>query len=149
MAFKLNKLRPAAGANRKHKRVGRGPGSGHGKTACRGHKGQLSRSGASVRPGFEGGQMPLHRRLPKRGFTNIFRKEVAEVNIGRLAIFPSGATVDPQALLDRKLIRRAGLQVKILGDGEIKHPLKVMAHFFSKAAAERIQQAGGTAEVIA
>ena len=149
MALKLNKLRPAAGANRKRKRVGCGPGSGHGKTACRGHKGQLSRSGSSVRPGFEGGQMPLHRRLPKRGFTNIFKNAVAEVNIGRLSIFPSGTVVDPQALFENKLVRRSGLKVKILGDGEIKHPLTVKAHYFSKAGAERIQQAGGTAEVIA
>jgi large subunit ribosomal protein L15 len=149
MAFKLNKLRPAAGANRKRKRVGRGPGSGHGKTSCRGHKGQLSRSGSSVRPGFEGGQMPLHRRLPKRGFTNIFKNQIAEVNIGRLSIFPSGTVVDPEALREKKLVRRSGLRIKILGDGEINQPLTVKAHFFSKAAAERIQQAGGTAEVIA
>jgi large subunit ribosomal protein L15 len=148
MSFELNNLHPAKGANRKSKRVGRGPGSGHGKTACRGHKGQLSRSGTSVRPGFEGGQMPLHRRLPKRGFTNIFKKEYSEVNLRQLTDFPADSVVDPQALLDRRVIRDLRDGIKILGNGELQQALTIRAHKFSKSAVEKIQKAGGTAEVI-
>src|SRR5262245_23082078 len=123
MSFELNTLRPAKGANRKRKRIGRGPGSGHGKTSCRGHKGQLSRSGSSMRPGFEGGQMPLHRRLPKRGFTNIFKKQLAAVNLSQLADFPAGAVIDSKVLIEKGILRRVRDGVKILGDGDLKKAL--------------------------
>jgi len=149
MSIALNNLKPAKGANRKNKRVGRGMGSGHGKTATRGSKGQLSRSGTSMRPGFEGGQMPLHRRLPKRGFNNIFRKEYAVVNLEQLAAFEEGAQVDPQILTDKGIVKSLKDGLKILGDGEIKHAIKVRAHKFSKSAVEKIEKAGGTIEVIA
>lgn len=149
MSIALNDLKPAHGANRKTKRVGRGIGSGHGKTAARGYKGQLSRSGNSVRPGFEGGQMPLHRRLPKRGFTNIFRKEYAVVNLEQLASFEAGAQVDPQILKEKGIVRGLKDGLKILGDGELKNAIKVRAHKFSKSAVEKIEKAGGTIEVIA
>ena len=149
MSIALNDLKPAHGANRKTKRVGRGIGSGHGKTAARGYKGQLSRSGTSVRPGFEGGQMPLHRRLPKRGFTNIFRKEYAVVNLEQLASFEAGAQVDPQILKEKGIVRGLKDGLKILGDGELKNAIKVRAHKFSKSAVEKIEKAGGTIEVIA
>jgi len=145
----INTLKPAHGANRKNKRVGRGIGSGHGKTAARGYKGQLSRAGASVRPGFEGGQMPLHRRLPKRGFNNIFRKEFAAINLEKLAVFESGAQVDPEAVKSRGIVKNLRDGLKILGAGELPHPLHVRAHKFSKSAAEKIQKVGGTIEVIA
>jgi len=148
MAIALNNLRPAKGANRKNKRVGRGIGGGHGKTATRGYKGQKSRSGTSVRPGFEGGQMPLHRRLPKRGFTNIFRKEYAVVNLEALAVFDSGAKVDPEVLKSKGIVKNPRDGIKILGSGELKHALHVSAHKFSKSAAAKIQQAGGQIEVI-
>jgi len=149
MSIALNNLKAAKGANRKNKRVGRGMGSGHGKTATRGYKGQLSRSGTSMRPGFEGGQMPLHRRLPKRGFNNIFRKEYAVVNLEQLAAFEEGAQVDPQILTDKGIVKSLKDGLKILGDGEIKHAIKVRAHKFSKSAVEKIEKAGGTIEVIA
>jgi large subunit ribosomal protein L15 len=123
-------------------------GSGHGKTATRGYKGQLSRSGTSMRPGFEGGQMPLHRRLPKRGFTNIFRKEFAIVNVSDLAEFEAGAKVDPEVLRDRGIAKKMLDGLKILGNGEINHAVHVRAHRFSKSAIEKIQKAGGTIEVI-
>jgi large subunit ribosomal protein L15 len=148
MAIALNKLTPSKGANRKNKRVGRGIGGGHGKTATRGYKGQKSRSGSSVRPGFEGGQMPLHRRLPKRGFTNIFRKEYAVVNLTQLAAFEAGTEVTPLILKERGIVRRLKDGVKILASGELKHPLRVHAHKFSQSAIEKIQKAGGTVEVI-
>jgi len=148
MALTLNSLSPARGANRKSKRVGRGIGSGHSKTATRGYKGQKSRSGTSIRPGFEGGQMPLHRRLPKRGFHNLFRKEYAIVNLDRLAEFAPGAKVDPEALLHAGIIRKLRDGLKILGSGEIPHALHVRAHKISKSAAEKIQKAGGTVEMI-
>src|SRR5512137_219993 len=148
MAIALNKLTPSKGANRKSKRVGRGIGGGHGKTATRGYKGQKSRSGTSVRPGFEGGQMPLHRRLPKRGFTNIFRKEYAVVNLTQLAAFEAGTEVTPLILKERGIVRRLKDGVKILASGELKHPLRVHAHKFSQSAIEKIQKAGGTVEVI-
>ncbi len=144
----VNTLKPAKGANRKNKRVGRGMGSGLGKTSARGYNGQLSRSGASVRPGFEGGQMPLYRRLPKRGFTNIFRKDYAAVNLEKLAAFEAGSTVDPEALKSRGIVRSLRDGIKILGAGELPHALNVRAHKFSKSAAEKIQKAGGTIEVI-
>src|SRR5262245_58971915 len=148
MAIAINTLKPARGANRKPKRVGRGIGSGHGKTATRGYKGQLSRSGTSMRPGFEGGQMPLHRRMPKRGFTNIFRKEYALVNLRDLAVFESGAKVTPESLKEKRIIRKMKDGLKVLGDGEIGKALHISAHKFSKGAVEKIQKAGGTVEVL-
>ena len=148
MAIALNDLKPARGANRKRKRVGRGMGSGHGKTATRGYKGQLSRSGTSMRPGFEGGQMPLHRRLPKRGFTNIFRKEFAIVNVSDLAEFEAGTKIDPESVCDRGIAKKKLDGLKVLGNGEINRPLHVRAHRFSRSAIEKIQKAGGTIEVI-
>jgi large subunit ribosomal protein L15 len=145
----INTLKPAPGANRKNKRVGRGMGSGHGKTAARGYNGQLSRAGASVRPGFEGGQMPLYRRLPKRGFTNIHRKEYVTVNVEQLACFDAGMQIDPITLKDRGIIKNLHEDIKILGNGELAKAVKVRAHKFSKSAIEKIQNAGGTVEVIA
>jgi large subunit ribosomal protein L15 len=149
MAIALNNLRPARGANRKNKRVGRGMGSGHGKTATRGYKGQLSRSGTSVRPGFEGGQMPLHRRLPKRGFHNIFRKEYAVVNLEQLAKLDARIPVDPDLLKQKGIVKNLKDGVKVLGFGELKKAIRVRAHKFSKQAAEKIQNAGGSIEIIA
>ncbi len=141
--MKLHDLSPAKGSRRAAKRLGRGPGSGTGKTAGRGHKGQKSRSGYSRRLGFEGGQMPLIRRVPKRGFTNIFRKEVAAVNLRDLAGFEGEVT--PELLAEKGLVRK-GLAVKILGDGEVSAPLTVKAHRFSRSAREKIEAAGGTCE---
>ncbi len=149
MSIALNTLKRPKGANRKPKRIGRGIGSGHSKTATRGYKGQLSRSGTSMRAGFEGGQMPLHRRLPKRGFTNIFRKEYAVVNLGQLASLEAGVQVDPQFLMEKGIVKSLKDGLKILGDGEIKNAIKVRAHKFSKTAVEKIEKAGGTIEVIA
>jgi large subunit ribosomal protein L15 len=148
MALTLNMLAPAKGANRKNKRVGRGIGSGHGKTATRGYKGQKSRSGTTIRPGFEGGQMPLHRRLPKRGFNNVFRKEYTIVNLDTLSQFEPGASVAPETLLEKGIVKKLRDGIKILGNGELKHAVNVRAHKFSKGAAEKIQNAGGTIEVI-
>jgi large subunit ribosomal protein L15 len=144
----INSLKPAPGANRKNKRVGRGIGSGHGKTATRGYKGQLSRAGASMRPGFEGGQMPLHRRLPKRGFTQIFRKDYVAVNLEKLTGFEAGAQVTPEALKSAGIVKNLRDGVKILGDGDLKNAINVRAHKFSKSAVEKIQKVGGTIEVI-
>jgi large subunit ribosomal protein L15 len=124
-------------------------GSGHGKTSTRGYKGQLSRAGASMRPGFEGGQMPLHRRLPKRGFHNIFRKEYSEINLKALAGFEAGAQVDPEILKSRGLVKNLRDGLKVLGAGDLPHALHVRAHKFSRSAAEKIQKVGGTIEVIA
>jgi large subunit ribosomal protein L15 len=123
-------------------------GSGHGKTATRGSKGQHSRTGSGIRPGFEGGQMPLQRRLPKRGFTNIFKKHYALVNLRDLADFDPAGNVTPALLLEKGLIKKLGDGLRVLGDGELKAPLKISAHYFSKPALEKIQKAGGTAEVI-
>ncbi len=123
-------------------------GSGHGKTATRGSKGQRSRAGSRLRPGFEGGQMPLHRRLPKRGFTNIFKKHYAIVNLSDLEEFKAGEKVTPTLLLERKVIKQIGDGLKVLGDGELKAPLQIAAHRFSKSALAKIQKVGGTAEVI-
>jgi len=148
MGISLNSLAPAKGANRKRKCIGRGPGSGHGKTATRGSKGQKSRSGTSVRPGFEGGQMPLYRRLPKRGFTNIFRKEFAIVNLSTLAVFEPGSQVSPEVLLARGIVKNVRDGIKILGDGDLNRALNVRAHKFSKRAQDKIQKAGGTVEII-
>jgi large subunit ribosomal protein L15 len=146
--MRLHELKPAPGSRRNPKRVGRGPGSGLGKTAGRGHNGQKSRSGYSRRRGFEGGQMPLHRRLPKRGFTNIFRKEYRIVNVERLAVFEAGSAVDPAAMLEAGLLRKGSTQVKVLGDGALNVALTVRAHKFTRSAVEKIEAAGGTAEVV-
>ena len=145
----LNNLRPPKGATHPRKRVGRGPGSGHGKTASRGSKGAQSRSGFRFKRGFEGGQMPLHRRVPKRGFHNPFRVEYAVVNLDTLAeVFDAGSEVTPDLLRERGLVRRAGALVKVLGRGEIAKQLTVRAHKFSGSAAQKIAAAGGAAEVI-
>ncbi|HVN75038.1 MAG TPA: 50S ribosomal protein L15 [Thermoanaerobaculaceae bacterium] len=146
--MELHNLSPKAGSRKDRKRVGRGPGSGHGKTAGKGHKGQLSRSGHSHRRNFEGGQMPLVRRMPKRGFTNIFRKEFVIVNVGQLDRFPAGAEVTPEVLLAEGVISQLRDGVKILGDGSLSRKLMVRAHKFSKKAQELIQAAGGSCEVI-
>lgn len=144
----LSNLSPQRGAVRNRKRVGRGPGSGHGKTATRGHKGAGARAGANVKPGFEGGQMPLQRRLPKHGFRNPFRKEYAIVNLADLeAQFDAGATVDPQVLAERGMVRK-GRPVKILARGELTKSLSVKAHAFSGKAKSSIADAGGSAEVV-
>ncbi len=149
MALTLNSLSPARGANRKTKRVGRGIGTGHSKTATRGYKGQKSRSGTSIRPGFEGGQMPLHRRLPKRGFHNLFRKEYEIVNLESLSEFEAGAKVNPDTLRERGIVKGRKDGVKILGSGELKHAIHVQTHKISRSALEKIQKAGGTVEMIA
>ena len=141
--MKLHDLSPAKGSTRPKKRVGRGPGSGNGKTAGRGHKGQRSRSGYSQRLGFEGGQMPLIRRVPKRGFTNIFRREFAVINVGDLKDFEG--EVSPEMLVERGMIRR-GMPVKVLGDGELSTALQIKAHRFSRTAREKIEAAGGSCE---
>jgi large subunit ribosomal protein L15 len=144
--LRLHNLRPAAGATRKKKRVGRGIGSGHGKTATRGHKGQKSRHGYSRRIGYEGGQMPLTRRIPKRGFGNVpFRTEYAQVNVGRLNVFPAGTEVTPELLQERRVVRKLRDGVKVLGNGDLEVALKVRAHRFSAAAREKIVKAGGEA----
>jgi large subunit ribosomal protein L15 len=148
MGIHIGSLRPPRGARKRRKRIGTGMGSGHGKTATRGSKGQRSRSGARMRPGFEGGQMPLQRRLPKRGFTNIFKKQFALINLRDLADFKPEEKVTPELLLARGLVKKLGDGLKVLGDGELKAPLTISAHHFSKPALEKIQKAGGTAEVI-
>ncbi|MGQ9512277.1 50S ribosomal protein L15 [Thermodesulfitimonas sp.] len=145
--MRLSDLKPAPGARRKPTRKGQGIGSGLGKTAGRGHKGQKARSGGGVRPGFEGGQMPLARRMPKRGFTNIFKKEYVIVNLGQLNRFEDGTVVGPELLREAGLIKKRGA-VKILGSGELKKALTVRAHAFSQGAAAKIAAAGGKAEVI-
>ena len=146
--MKLHEIKPAEGARRSRKRVGRGPGSGHGKTSCRGHKGQKSRTGYSSKPGFEGGQMPLHRRLPKRGFVNIFRKEYRTVNVEKLNGLEKGSTVTPDSLQGAGLLKKGRADIKILGHGELKVKLTVQAHKFTKSAVQKIEAAGGKAEVI-
>ncbi|MBI3931836.1 MAG: 50S ribosomal protein L15 [Acidobacteria bacterium] len=145
----LHNLKPARGSVRDRKRVGRGPGSGLGKTAGRGEKGQKSRSGFSRKVGFEGGQMPLHRRIPKRGFNNArFRKEFAYVNLGRLEVFDPGTIVTPEVLLKRGMIRKLADGVKVLAKGDLTKALTVRAHRFSAKARERITGLGGKVEVI-
>jgi len=145
----LNTLRPAIGATRKNKRIGRGTGSGHGKTATKGHKGQKARSGGSIKAGFEGGQMPMQRRLPKRGFTPLQRMEYAVVNLKQLDQFDAGAIIDLAALVGKGMVRGGKDAVKILATGELTKPLTVKANKFSAAAKEKIVAAGGTAEEIA
>ncbi|MCL6454782.1 MAG: 50S ribosomal protein L15 [Alicyclobacillus sp.] len=147
--MQIHELKSPAGARRGRKRVGRGTSSGHGKTSTRGHKGQWARSGGGVRPGFEGGQTPLFKRIPKRGFTNArFKKVYATVNVGDLNELPAGTEVTPELLLEQRLVRELLDGVKILGNGELTVALKVQAHAFSGSAKEKIQAAGGTAEVI-
>jgi large subunit ribosomal protein L15 len=142
----LHNLKPAPGSRKSRKRVGRGPGSGHGKTAGRGEKGQMSRSGARRRIGFEGGQMPLHRRVPKRGFTNVFRKEFAVVNLAALERYAAGEEITPERLVADGVVHKLRDGLKVLAQGDLTHALTVKAHRFSKQAAAKIQAAGGTVE---
>ncbi len=146
--MKIHELSPAKGARKKRKRVGRGPGSGYGKTSCRGHKGQKSRSGAGPRPGFEGGQMPLQRRLPKRGFTNIFRKRYSIINIKDLSQFEPNANVDTKGLKEAGIVGKMRDGIKLLGVGEISHPIVLAVNKASKTAREKIEAAGGRIEII-
>jgi large subunit ribosomal protein L15 len=146
--MKIHELAPVEGSRKKRKRVGRGPGSGHGKTSCRGHKGQKARSGGRTRPGFEGGQMPLHRRLPKRGFTNIFKEEYNIINIRDLNRFAPNSSLDQETLKEVRLIKSDRDGVKLLGSGEISFPLIIKVHKVSKTAKEKIESAGGTVEII-
>ncbi|MCE7700015.1 MAG: 50S ribosomal protein L15 [Methanobacterium paludis] len=146
--MKLHELRPAEGTRKAPKRKGRGTASGQGKSGGRGMNGQNSRSGGGTRPGFEGGQMPLQRILPKRGFTNIFSKEYAEVNVSALDLFENDTVVTPEMLLEKKIARKLLDGIKILGDGELNRKLTVKAHKFTKSAAQKIEAAGGKIEVI-
>jgi len=146
--MKLNELSPASGSHKLKKRLGRGVGSGTGKTAGRGTKGHNSRSGGGVRPGFEGGQMPIHRRLPKRGFANIFRKKIIEVNIRDLSRFESGSTVDEAALIRVGLVKGKRDGIKLLGVGEIDYPLQIKINRISENARKKIESAGGSIEVV-
>jgi large subunit ribosomal protein L15 len=146
--MKLHELKPQPGAKKREKRVGRGPGSGHGKTSTRGHKGQAARSGGTKGAGFEGGQQPLIRRIPKRGFKNIFKKEYAIVNLGELSRFDASQKITPDFLKEAGIIRKSATDLKVLGDGELTKPLNIAAHKFSQAALAKIQAAGGKGEVI-
>lgn len=146
--MKLHELKPPAGASRRRKRVGRGTGSGHGKTSGRGEKGQKARSGAHIHPWFEGGQLPLHRRVPKRGFTNRFKKVYATVNLKDLEQFEQGTKVTPGLLQERRLVKDLKAGLKVLADGVLSKPLSVAAHKFSKRSMEKILASGGTVEVI-
>ena len=145
--MKLHELKPAKGSTKDRKRIGRGVGSGWGKTAGRGNKGHNARSGGGVRPGFEGGQMPIHRRLPKRGFTNIFRKEMAEINIRDLNRFQAGDVVDEAALVNAGLVKGRRDGIKLLGMGDINTAITVKINAISRSAKEKIEAAGGTVEV--
>lgn len=148
MMMRIHDLSPGKDSRKSRKRIGRGTGSGHGKTSCRGHKGQKSRSGGGVRPGFEGGQMPLQRRLPKRGFTNIFKKQYTLININNLNRF------EPETILDMEALKKAGFvksvkdEIKLLGAGEISHALVIKVHKVSKTAWEKIEAAGGKVEIL-
>ena len=146
--MKLHELKPQPGARKREKRIGRGPGSGHGKTSTRGHKGQGARSGGTKGPGFEGGQQPLIRRIPKRGFKNIFRKEYTIVNLSDLARFDASQKITPDLLKETGIIRKSATELKVLGDGELTKPLSIAAHKFSETALAKIQAAGGRGEVI-
>ncbi|MEK5036646.1 50S ribosomal protein L15 [Sporosarcina sp. FSL K6-3457] len=146
--MKLHDMKPADGARKKRKRVGRGTGSGHGKTSGRGHDGQNARSGGGVRLGFEGGQIPLFQRLPKRGFTNINRKEYAIVNLDTLNRFDAGTEVTPELLLESGIVSKAKSGIKILGNGTLDKKITVKAHKFSASAVEAIEKAGGQTEVV-
>jgi large subunit ribosomal protein L15 len=145
---RLEELKAPPGGNKRVKRVGRGIGSGHGKTSTRGHKGQKARSGGGTRPGFEGGQMPLQRRLPKRGFTNVFKKQYAIVNIKDLNIFDDGSEITPEILQKSGLIKKFYDGVKVLGDGELEKKLTIRVHKISRQAEEKINAKGGRVEVI-
>ena len=146
----IDTLRPNPGSTHKTKRIGRGPGSGHGKTAGRGSKGMWSRSGSSEKRGFEGGQMPLHRRMPKRGFTNaVFKKKFSTINVSDLGKFEKGSKVGPQELVDAGVVRKLARHgLRVLGDGQVDRALHVSAHYFTESAREKITKAGGTVEVI-
>ena len=144
----LHELSPAIGSKKVAKRIGRGHGSGQGNTAGKGHKGQKARSGGGVRPGFEGGQMPLHRRIPKRGFNNIFAKKIVAINVAALNAFEDGAQVDAQALINAGIIKKEYDGIKILSNGKLTKKLNVKANAFSESARQKIEEVGGKAEVI-
>jgi large subunit ribosomal protein L15 len=146
--MKLEELKPAKGSVKARKRVGRGLGSGHGKTACKGHKGAKARAGRAVRVGFEGGQMPLQRRLPKRGFFPLDKKEYVILHVGDLNRYPQDAVVDPGLLFESGFLRKAESLVKLLSDGELEHPLTVRVHHASEAAQKKVEAASGRVEVI-
>lgn len=146
--MKLGELSPQEGSKKKPKRVGRGPGSGHGKTSGKGHKGYKARSGAGKGAEFEGGQMPLVRRMPKRGFVNIFKKDFSVINLEKLEGFDGKEAITPDLLKEAGIIKKSAKAIKILGDGELNKPLTIKAHKFSKSALEKIQAAGGKAEVL-
>ncbi|MCX8117918.1 MAG: 50S ribosomal protein L15 [Desulfobacterota bacterium] len=145
--MRLSELKPAEGSRKKRKRVGRGPGSGHGKTACKGHKGQRARSGGGPKAGFEGGQMPLQRRLPKRGFRNPFKEKVSIIHLRDLNRFEKDAIVDPERLVAAGLCRK-GETIKLLSDGDLEHPMTIRVHRASLAAVKKVEQASGKVEVI-
>ena len=146
--MKMHELAPAIGSTKEAKRIGRGHGSGNGKTAGKGHKGQKARAGHGMRPGFEGGQMPLQRRVPKRGFNNIFAQEWIAINVSALEVFEDGSVVDAAALAEKGIIKKANLPVKVLGNGKLTKKLTVKLDAFSASAAEKINAVGGKAEVI-
>jgi len=146
--MKLHELSPALGSTKEAKRIGRGHGSGNGKTAGKGHKGQKARAGRGIRPGFEGGQMPLQRRVPKRGFNNIFAEAWTAINVSALEVFEDGATVNAAALVEKGIIKKADRPVKVLGNGKLTKKLTVNLNAFSATAAEKINAVGGKAEVI-
>lgn len=146
--MKLHELSPAPGSVKEVKRIGRGHGSGQGKTAGKGHKGQKARAGHGMRPGFEGGQMPLQRRVPKRGFNNIFAKEIVSINVSALEVFENGTTVDTQVLLDKGIVKKACDGIKVLGNGNLTKKLTVQVAAFSESAKAKIESAGGKAEVV-
>ncbi len=140
----LSSLKPPQGSRKKRKRVGRGDGSGHGGTSCKGHKGQNARSGGGVRPGFEGGQMPLSRRLPKRGFRNPFRKKIITLNLEQLKKFPQGSVIDKDLLVNAGLMKRKGDGIKVLGKGNIEYPVSLKVDMVSQGARQKIEAAGGS-----
>ena len=146
--MKMHELAPAIGSTKEAKRIGRGHGSGNGKTAGKGHKGQKARAGHGMRPGFEGGQMPLQRRVPKRGFNNIFAEEWAAINVSALEVFEDGTVVDAAALAAKGIIKKANLPIKVLGNGKLTKKLEVKLNAYSASATEKITAAGGKAEVI-
>lgn len=146
--MKLGELKISEGARKKKKRIGCGPGSGHGKTCCRGHKGQKSRSGSRSHPWFEGGQMPLQRRVPKRGFHNRFKKVYQIINIKDLDRFSKDTTVDPKGLVSAGLVKTERVKIKLLGDGQIDRPLKISVHACTKSARERVEKAGGEVQLL-
>ena len=146
--MKLEELKPPEGSRKKRKRVGRGIGSGHGKTACRGAKGQKARSGGGIKAGFEGGQMPLQRRLPKRGFRSPFKKRFTILHLKDLNRFPKDTVVEPDLLFQSGLLRKKGEAIKLLSDGELQHPLTIRVHQVSKAALKKVEAASGRVEVI-